>query len=157
MGLGKTVIGCCWARAFVRTIPNLRVIILCPVSLKEEWQRSAQDIAGLSIHCDSDTNPKPRKKAKVRDVTDENSSTNSSSNHNNALLGDGVVTISSWAKVPHPDDVLFQNRNHPYVVVADEAHSMQSMNSARTRDALHLMLSPNAVGVLLLTGTPVCF
>jgi SNF2-related domain len=151
MGLGKTVIGCCWARAFVRTIPNLRVIIICPVSLKEEWQRTAQDIVGLSIHADSDTNPKPRKKAKVQDRTDENT-------HEVGSGTEGVVTIASWAKVPHPDDVLIanRNRNHPYVVVADEAHSMQSMNSARTRDALHLMLAPNAVGVLLLTGTPVC-
>ena len=157
MGLGKTIIGCCWARAFVRTIPNVRVIIICPVSLKEEWQRTAHDIVGLSIHCDSDTNPKPRprKKAKVHDdhLTDENHINGIGPIGNGA---DGVVTIASWAKVPHPEDVLLQNRNHPYVVVADEAHSMQSMNSARTREALHLMLAPNAVGVLLLTGTPVC-
>jgi SNF2 family DNA or RNA helicase len=169
MGLGKTVIGCCWARAFVRTIPQIQVIVLCPVSLKEEWQRTAQDIAGLSIrgteqsptdkHSDDNPNSKKRSKTKVPllDVTDENSSTFTNATKQRCTT-DGVVTIASWAKIPCPEDVTTTSNlrdPQPYIVIADEAHSMQSMASARTRDALRLMLAPNAVGVLLLTGTPV--
>jgi SNF2 family DNA or RNA helicase len=56
------------------------------------------------------------------------------------------VLIVSWAKIPT------KISSSHYVVIADEAHSMQNMNSARTRDALALM--KNAMGVLLLTGTP---
>ncbi len=152
MGLGKTVIACGWARAFCRTRPQVQVVILCPVSLKEEWHRTAQDICGLSMKTSSDTTTgpttKPKKKAKT-------TATSSSSSPLEPPRGEnGVVTICSWAKVPHPHDIC-PNPQHPYVVVADEAHSMQSMTSGRTRDALQLMLAPNAVGVLLLTGTPV--
>jgi SNF2-related domain len=143
MGLGKTLIGCCWARAFVRTIPNLNVVIICPVSLKEEWYRTAHDVVGLSFKSDSEYNQRPKKKTKSAVTSDDNKTT------------DGAVTIHSWAKIPYPEDILVTNRSHPYVVIADEAHSMQSMNSARTSDALRLMLAPNAMGVLLLTGTPV--
>jgi SNF2 family DNA or RNA helicase len=41
-----------------------------------------------------------------------------------------------------------------YVVVCDEAHSMQSMTAARTKDVLTLVCDQRCVGVLLLTGTP---
>jgi MULE transposase domain len=140
-----------------------------PVSLKEEWQRTAQDIAGLSIrgteqsptdkHSDDNPNSKKRSKTKVPllDDTDKNSSTFTNATKQRCTT-DGVVTIASWTKIPCPEDVT-TNSNlrdpQPYIVIADEAHSMQSMASARTRDALRLVLAPNAVGVLLLTGTPV--
>ena len=55
--------------------------------------------------------------------------------------------VASWAKVP-------PHMPGRYIVVADEAHSMQSMASARTRDALQLVGSDHCLGVLLLTGTP---
>jgi SNF2-related domain len=143
MGLGKTLIGCCWARAFYRTIPNIHIIVLCPVSLKEEWHRTSQDIAGLIVRSD-EMNHKSKRKRTAHDSLDDDDSNSR-----------GVVTIVSWAKIPSPDEVLWDRDQH-YVVVADEAHSMQNMSSARTRDALRLMLAPNAKGVLLLTGTPVC-
>jgi SNF2-related domain len=139
MGLGKTLIGCCWARAFYRTIPNIHVVVLCPVSLKDEWLRTAKDVTGLPVRSEE-----------LSKTSKSKASSQESNDGNNA----GAVTIVSWAKIPCPRDVL-SHPDQPYVVVADEAHSMQNMASARTRDALRLMLAPNAKGVLLLTGTPV--
>jgi SNF2 family DNA or RNA helicase len=120
MGLGKTLIGCVWAKSFVRTMEELKVVIICPVSLKKEWKRTGEEATGLSV-ADGESD---------RDLVDHD------------------VIIVSWAKVP--DKLNASN----FVVVADEAHTMQSMQAARTKNALHLMESPSCVGVLLLTGTP---
>ena len=65
------------------------------------------------------------------------------------------VCIASWGKIP----AIAERDQGPmkFVVIADEAHSMQSMEASRTRDALKLMLCEDVhecVGVLLLTGTP---
>ncbi|GKY97016.1 hypothetical protein MPSEU_000660400 [Mayamaea pseudoterrestris] len=132
MGLGKTLTGCVWARAFQRTFDRVKVIVICPVSLKAEWKRTAEQATSLKVQdmepCDWTT-------------TD--------------------VCIASWAKVPSftvaPKDDSAVTK---YVVLADEAHSMQSMAASRTQDALKLMLNTSkasrckCVGVLLLTGTP---
>jgi len=125
MGLGKTLIGCCWARAFCQTFEGMRCFVLCPVSLKKEWQRTMEEAVGLTVH-DDDT-----KKT-------------------SAATADATVSLASWGKVP----VVPSDGTTKFIVVADEAHSMQSMTAARTRDALKLMLAPNCSGVLLLTGTP---
>lgn len=122
---GKTLIGCCWARAFCNTFPDVKVIVLCPVSLKNEWKRTAEDAVGLTVQAEEISSRKKK---------DE----------------DGNVVIASWAKIP---DGIGQD-GQKYVVIADEAHSMQNMTSTRTRDSLKLMLASNAIGVLLLTGTP---
>ena len=122
MGLGKTLIGCVWAKAFCKTMPDdCTVIVICPVSLKKEWKRTAEQATGLVVADD-----------KVRHPDEENQ-----------------VWITSWAKIP-----TRINHSQKYVVVADEAHSMQSMQAARTRDALQLMQDKRCIGVLLLTGTP---
>lgn len=113
MGTGKTIIGCVWAKAFQRTF-DCRIVILCPVSLKENWERTAVDATGLTVES-----------AKVS----------------------GHVSIASWASVPSP-------MPGKYVVVADEAHSMQSMAAKRTQQTLLLMDHRNCLGALLLTGTP---
>lgn len=115
MGLGKTLIGCCYIRAFCASIVNLKVYIICPVSLKQEWKRTAEEATSLAVH---DQTSRP----------------------------DGNVFICSWSKIPKPEP------NQRIIVVCDEAHNMQSMNSIRTKDVLKLM--EHADGVLLLTGTP---
>jgi len=60
------------------------------------------------------------------------------------------MEMVSWAKIPP--------RPHPsiskFVVVCDEAHSIQSMNSARTKDTLKLVGDKRCIGCLLLSGTP---
>jgi superfamily II DNA or RNA helicase len=119
MGLGKTLIGCVWAKTFYKTMQT-KAIVLCPVSLKKEWRRTAVEATRLALQ--------DEKREFADDTTD--------------------VYIASWAKVPS------LMREEPFVVIADEAHSMQNINASRTRDALQLMLSPQCVGVLLLTGTP---
>lgn len=123
MGMGKTLIGCVWSRAFVNSFESLSVVVICPVTLKETWQRSLLECTGLS----------------VGDIDDPDSTSN--------------VFLASWSKIPSPSQVtgtVFKN----YVVVADEAHYMQSMQASRTQDALKLMKASPCVGVVLLTGTP---
>jgi len=120
MGLGKTLVGCVWAKAFKETYSALKIFCIAPVSLKKEWERTASDVVGIS--CESDKG--------------DDKSMN--------------MHISSWSKIP--ERVPRHVRN--YVVVADEAHSMQSMAAGRTKDVLALVKSSRCVGVLLLTGTP---
>lgn len=126
MGLGKTLIGCVWARAFCKTFSehNLKVIVLCPVSLRMDWQRTMEDAVGMTV-VDDDTKKKSQ------------------------ATKDADVTVASWSKVP-----AAPAGGQKFVVVADEAHSMQSMTAQRTQNALKLMLAPHAIGVLLLSGTP---
>lgn len=116
MGTGKTLTACVWMRAYCRTF-KVKPIVLVPVSMRQEWQRSLENMTGLEVgsECDDSTN----------------------------------VYIGSWGKVPTqvPGD-------GKYIVVADEAHMMQSMTAARTVAALQLMRDRRCVGALLLTGTP---
>ena len=113
MGLGKTLIGCVWAKAFKNTFPNLKVHVIAPVSLKKEWMRTASDIVGLK--CEEE-----KKGAKGK--LDQESLD---------------IRVSSWSKVPLrvPDHI------ENFVVICDEAHNLQSMDSARTKDTLKLVLS----------------
>jgi SNF2 family DNA or RNA helicase len=149
MGLGKTLIACVWAKSFKMAFDRLKVIVICPVSLKMEWKRTAENTTALVVE-------------------DENTKS-----HKNPL----DLQIFSWAKVPTNVDASAKH----YVAVFDEAHSMQSMQSARTKDALKLVLDKRyvcsrslrllfcilyfilmmilwvcyrCVGVLLLSGTP---
>jgi len=117
MGLGKTLIGCVWAKAFQQTFEGLKILVVCPVSLKKEWKRTAEDATGLQVDDDADSTS---------------------------------VQIHGWSKVPTEVSSAISK----YVVVFDEAHSMQSMQAARTKNALKLAQSPRCVGVLMLSGTP---
>jgi hypothetical protein len=118
MGLGKTLIGCVWAKAFQQTFEDLKIIVVCPVSLKKEWKRTAEEATGLQVSDDGDES--------------------------------ADVQIFGWSKTPSQ----VSNAVTKYVVVFDEAHSMQSMTTARTKAALKLVQSTKCVGVLMLTGTP---
>lgn len=130
MGLGKTLIGCVWSKAFLKSFPDIKVLVICPVSLQAEWKRTAMAATGLTV------SSKPAswltKKENAASFDEE-----------------GQVFIASWAKVP-PKIVATER----YIVVADEAHSMQSLESARTRVSLSLIQASGCIGVLLLTGTP---
>mmetsp|Transcript_22601 Transcript_22601/g.34453 ORF Transcript_22601/g.34453 Transcript_22601/m.34453 type:complete len:813 (+) Transcript_22601:174-2612(+) len=125
MGLGKTLIGCVFAKAFKKTFPQLKVYIISPVSLKKEWERTASDVTGLE--CEPDKSPKMQLNQDSLDVR-----------------------ITSWAKVPLRVPPHIQH----YIVICDEAHNLQSMESGRTKDTLKLTHGERCVGVLLLTGTP---
>jgi SNF2 family DNA or RNA helicase len=131
MGLGKTLIGCVWAKAFIKTM-QLHVVVICPVSLQEEWKRSMEQATGLTVQDLAGTSKKNRAK--------------SSSESANAAS----VSVHSWSKIPSDIEENYGD----YVVIADEAHSMQSMQAARTKETLKLMSGTLCEGVLLLTGTP---
>jgi SNF2 family DNA or RNA helicase len=125
MGLGKTLIGCVWARAFQATYEStLKVICICPVSLMKEWKRTAEEATGLAVEQVGEKN--------IRD-----SDTAS------------MMQVCSWAKIPERVQTPFK-----YVLICDEAHSMQSLEAGRTKAVLQLCKSSRCVGVLLLTGTP---
>lgn len=139
MGLGKTLIGSVWSKAFKDTFgeDKLKVFVVCPVSLKEEWQRTAEEAVGLEV----DGGEKGKSKGKGK---------NSTSGEKNSRGGSMKMTISSWAKVPK---VVEPEVEH-FVVCCDEAHAMQSTQAQRTKDILKLVNDKRCVGVLLLTGTP---
>lgn len=122
-GLGKTIIGCVWAKSMQRTYGDLKVYVICPVSMTQEWKRTAQDATGLIV---------------AGDKADKENVVNCD------------MQICSWGKVPIDVPRSIPN----FVVVCDEAHSMQSMLAQRTQSVLQLIQSPRCVGVLLLSGTP---
>ena len=60
------------------------------------------------------------------------------------------MAVCSWGKVPAPPSTSIER----FVVICDEAHSIQSMESKRTRETLKLTLDNRCIGCLMLTGTP---
>jgi len=125
MGLGKTLIACVWANAFKKTFDSVKIYIIAPVSLREEWRKTAFQATGMESV--------PEKLPKHH-VDDKNLD----------------IVITTWGKVPKevPPHV------HNFVVICDEAHQMQSMTSARTKDVLNLTSEQRCIGCLLVTGTP---
>ena len=107
--MGKTLIGCVWGKAFHQTFDRLKIFVICPVSLKEEWKRTAEKATGLKVTTES----------------------NRSKNEDQSL----DMKICSWSKVPNDVNELISH----FVVICDEAHSMQSMQAARTKDVLKLV------------------
>jgi len=159
MGLGKTLIGCVWARSFQKTYENCQVIVICPVSLKQEWTRTAVEATELQVESEETKKPKKAKKAKTKKGKETSDNDDVIDNGDCAGDGDGEETkenigpkvqIYSWAKVPK----VAVGAQNPYVVVCDEAHAIQSMQSSRTKELLALIKPKQCVGVLLLSGTP---
>jgi SNF2 family DNA or RNA helicase len=134
MGLGKTIIGSVWAKAFKETFTwsssdvsvdkgsNLKIFVVCPVSLKEEWKRTAEERVGLAVEREGTAAAKSSTKAKKQKIATEED--------------DGLnMQICSWAKVP----TVVERHVKNFVVVCDEAHSMQSTQAQRTQDVLKLV------------------
>ena len=59
------------------------------------------------------------------------------------------ISINSWAKIPTINTI-----NSKFILIADEAHAMQSLLSSRTKNILLLCQNKNCYGVILSTGTP---
>ena len=59
------------------------------------------------------------------------------------------IAIYSWAKMPTPAEV-----GRKYLLIADEAHAMQSLTSQRTQAALRLCADAACMGCILSSGTP---
>ena len=138
MGLGKTLIGSVWSKAFKDTFGEnkLKVFVVCPVSLKEEWQRTAERIVGLDVDGEGKSKAKGKKSSRKRKTSQGRSRPE--------LLRETIAetpkinmktTICSWAKVPK---VVESGVDH-FVVCCDEAHAMQSTQAQRTKDVLSLV------------------
>ena len=135
-----------WAKAFKRTIPKLKIFVICPVSLKESWSKEAYNTCGLTsckqskkdglCNCNIDSDSSKEEKKKKKNAVDQQQDC-------------WNMHIASWAKIPTVKKCI-----RKYIVIFDEAHQMQSMESNRTKNALKLVLSQHCVGCLLLTGTP---
>jgi hypothetical protein len=132
MGLGKTCIGAVWSMAFKRTYEKLKIFVICPVSLKEEWKRTAQEKVGLQV--EEETSGK--KKTKKKSTTGALSKQEADDDDDDCDNDDGLkLRICSWAKIP----TEVESHVKHFVVCCDEAHSMQSTQAQRTRDILTLV------------------
>lgn len=107
----------------------------------EDWSRTSENATGLNTQGGKKktTNKKSNKK-----------SSNETGKENAAEIN---MYIFSWSSVTDSKRILVENPSD-YVVICDEAHNMQSMESKRTVDALKLILGKKCQGVLLLSGTP---
>lgn len=123
MGLGKTVQVLAWCQMHLDLIP---VIIICPASLKENWNREArkwtEDIKPLVV---SGTTPKTLIRA------------------NTIIINYDILHY--W--------VNFLIQLKPKVVIMDEAHYIKNNSAKRTKAAKKLAkVVPHR---LFLTGTPI--
>lgn len=126
MGLGKTIQAVAAAELLARHAGVLRVLVVCPTSLKHQWQsefarfsrRSAQVIQGL----------RPQRQQQYRE--------------------DSFCKITHYETLARDADLIA--RWQPDLVIADEAQRIKNWNTVAAR-ALKRIDSPYAV---VLTGTP---
>ena len=127
MGLGKTLISLSWAKAVTRSLQyKCLTIIVAPCTLIDNWKREAAvlDFEVLNL------------KAKRTEKCS--------------------IKFSSWSKIPEVEEInkLLCSHFQSFVVVADEAHAMQSFSSQRTKLMLALCSHSKCVGSILSSGTP---
>eukprot|EP01035_Chromulina_nebulosa_P018393 gene18393-24094_t len=131
MGLGKTIISLCWAKAVSTSIPNTITLVIAPCTLQETWKREAEM---LGFKC-----------VKLEDLKKYHSKSQTP-----------YIVIVSWSKIPQVDELVsnYYSRDMKYLLIGDEAHAMQSLSSIRTQSALKLCLNSKCIGTVLSTGTP---
>jgi hypothetical protein len=169
MGLGKTIIGCVWAKAFKNTFPGITIFVIAPPSLHEDWQRTAIDATGLVLDNNRKKKKKNSGKAKQKKGDDEDEyeltitgkrrkkakkkkAESDSDDDNEESCNNIDMYIYSWDSISAYKDVILDVSD--FLVICDEAHYMQSMETKRTKEALTLMSRKKCRGILLLTGTP---
>ena len=132
MGLGKTVICLTWASAIAKIVPDCLVVVICPCTLSETWKRESEMIGFENIDLSS-------LKSKHLGLTHQRTK----------------LLIVSWAKVPDIDELFASsNQTGKLLLIADEAHAMQSLASQRCQAALKLCHHVRCIGTILSTGTP---
>ncbi len=126
MGLGKTVQAIAAAEVFTRHLGAERVLVVCPVSLKHQWQRELVRFTGREALVVSGLRARRREQyaepGAYRIVNYE-------------LLAKDLEPIQKWS---------------PDVVIVDEAQRIKNWNTIAAR-ALKQIDSPYAI---VLTGTP---
>ena len=135
MGLGKTLISLIWAKAICSLFTDCITVIIVPCTLMEVWKREAEMIGFVAL------NNLYEKSAS------KSSKKNNLKNEKNEIKM--RISIHSWSKIPSAFEL-----NQKYILIADEAHAMQSITSIRTKNTLSLCLHKNCLGVILSTGTP---
>lgn len=138
MGSGKTLIVLSWLNKYIIQAGRKKrrpVVVICPASIKWNWQVEAAKHVGLHAQVLSGRKPPPR-----RLMTD----------HpdlyviNYDILGGLRTTRRTWAK--------FFRAIKPVALVVDEAHMLQSKDSQRTRNVQDI--SRDVPHRILMTGTP---
>ena len=135
MGLGKTLISLIWAKSVCSSFNDCITIIIVPCTLIQIWKREAEM---LGFHVIQNL-PK----------NDQNFGLNTDNKIHKKDEFNPKISINSWAKIP-----ILKEVSTKYVLIADEAHAMQSITSIRTKNILSLCLHRNCYGVILSTGTP---
>lgn len=136
MGGGKGVKVVVWLKRYVLNGRKRRpVVVICPASIKWNWQAEAARHAGLRAEVLSGRTPPPR-----RTMTD----------HpdlyviNYDILGGLKTTRRTWSK--------FFKSIKPQVLVCDEAHYLSSRTSQRTKFVQEL--SKDIPQRVMMSGTP---
>ncbi|EJK57472.1 hypothetical protein THAOC_22476, partial [Thalassiosira oceanica] len=164
---------------------GLKILVIAPVSLHDDWRRTAEEATGLRVRGrpgkGGKGDKKKKKKARGGKKKDETRTVTGKPRRRTAAQNGSDDEVSSWGSSSEDDDDEEEDEgadpsdgydmtvlswssvgahskraagDGDYVVVADEAHHMQSMDSKRTREALDLMSPRRCRGALLLTGTP---
>jgi hypothetical protein len=149
--IGKTAIGCVWGNAFLKTFERTQIFVIAPVSLHDEWKRTAIDATGLRLGDDGKKSKKGKAKKNKEEEKEEDyersvtgkrrkkakKKMESDSESECDPFGNIDMHIFSWDCLSACNKVILDIPN--YVVIADEAHYMQSMESNRTKEALKLV------------------
>lgn len=126
MGLGKTVQAIAAAELMCRHFGAQRILVVCPTSLKRQWQREIGRFAGreaLVVH-----GLRPLRQQQYRDGT--------------------LCKITNYETLARDLDLI--RDWSPDIVIADEAQRIKNWNTVAAR-ALKRIDSPYAI---VLTGTP---
>ncbi|MHB1125153.1 MAG: DEAD/DEAH box helicase [Ramlibacter sp.] len=129
MGLGKTIQAIAAAELLSRHCGAERVLVVCPTSLKHQWQREIERFS-------------KRKAVVIRGLRPARQQQWSDAS------GDGWARITNYDTLERDLDLI--NAWAPDLVIADEAQRIKNWNTVAAR-ALKRIASPYAI---VLTGTP---
>lgn len=125
-GVGKT------GQAIISIDPKWRVLIVCPASVKTQWQEALMDWCGLESWVISSSTHSPPSSEKKK-----------------------IVIVNYDLMIRNP--LCWQLCKLRFdLIIYDEAHKLKSMSAKRTKVALgQQYLRPRAKRIWFLTGTPI--
>jgi superfamily II DNA or RNA helicase len=126
MGLGKTVQAIAAAEIMARLFGVERVLVVCPTSLKHQWQREMEKFADRSVQVIGGLRPRRTR----------------------LFAADAFYKVTNYDTV-HTDLDLIEQWS-PDLVILDEAQRIKNWNTRAAR-SVKKIASPHAI---VLTGTP---